>query len=76
MLQCTPTKCDISNPYCRTGKEGAYCDYEDPDKSRDPPWIIHGPRSEFCYSFFSAIAFAGPGDQELVWSGFDPRIPA
>ena len=36
MLQCTPTKCDISNPYCRTGKEGAYCDYEDPDKSRDP----------------------------------------
>ena len=21
---------------CRTGIEGAYCDYEDPDKSRDP----------------------------------------
>ena len=29
MIQCTPTKCELSNPYCRTGKEGAYCDYED-----------------------------------------------
>ena len=28
MIQCTPTKCELSNPYCRTGKEGAYCDYE------------------------------------------------
>ena len=29
MIQCTPTQCELSNPYCRTGKEGAYCDYED-----------------------------------------------
>jgi len=29
MIQCTPYECDFENPYCKHGKEGAYCDMED-----------------------------------------------
>ena len=66
MLQCTPTKCDISNPYCRTGKEGAYCDYEDPDKSRDARTVLVSVLDfQRCQILL-----------DLLRPGFDPWIPA